>query len=116
MQVCVYKNLRNGLWSVCEATATGGRGKLIGHAEQIALSDARFIVRESRRQAVVAKKCREVHAWVIGTVCAMPRNKREIEVTYNPYRSPFFHYRQGGTNIFEASEVIFTDRCYVTGF
>ena len=96
MRICVYKNLRNGLWSITEATATGGRGKLIGHASHVILHDVRFVVRESRRQAVVEKKCREVHAWAVGTAVIFSDPKHAgVEVTYNPYRSPHFHTRDG---------------------
>lgn len=115
MQVCVYKNLRNGRWSVTQATASGGRGKLIGHWDHVILRDVRFVVRESRRQAVVAKHCREVHAWAVGTqaVCMLDPQGAGLEVTYNPYRSALFHTRDGAP-VETASEVVFTDRARIT--
>jgi hypothetical protein len=98
MRVIVYKNLRRGDWSI--ATATGrdgtGRGKVIGHAETVALAAVVFHVSESGRQRVIRAKAREVHAWAIGDIVdSVPPGLATREVTYNPYRCGAFHARDG---------------------
>lgn len=113
MRVAVYKNLTRGCWSIAEVNAAGNRGKLIGHADSIALSDCRMVVKESRRIAICANRNREVHAWIVGTICDIPASETLRELTYNPYRSDSFH-TQDGQPVIAADTVIFTDKAYLT--
>lgn len=101
-EVQVYKNLRRGDWSVRAA------GKVIAHVPEIALSDVRFVVRESRRQAVIRDRTREVHAWAIGTVTESPVWETCVAITYNPYRCGTFTRRDNGAAITQAKFVCFT--------
>lgn len=90
MLVDVYFNLRTHRWSIRH------RGKVIAHADWVRLGDARMHVGESSRQRVIAKRCREVHAWVKGELLDYGDGKRRrpprmTRITYNPYRAGHFH-------------------------
>lgn len=68
------------------------RGRVIDHTDAVTLRDCRAIVRESTRQRVIRDKCREVHAWIEGTLTyteAPPVGAPCL--TYNPYRAGHFH-------------------------
>jgi hypothetical protein len=114
MRVCVYKNLNRGCWSIAEATATGNRGKVLDHVPTCALSNAVFVVKESRRRHVVAKHCREVHAWIVGDLLEVAPAGTRVEVTYNPYRAASFTLRDG-TPVHAAPCVVFNDRAWLVG-
>lgn len=111
MRVVVYKNLNKGCWSIAEATRTGGRGRLLSHADAVTLRDVSFHVKEARRLVVVSERCREVHAWATGVLLDDAPSGARCEVTYNPYRAPTFTLRDG-TPVHEAACVTFTDRAY----
>lgn len=103
MRVQVYKNLRNGTWSV------RSKGKVIAHLAECILADVTFRVSEKRRQAVIAKRCREVHAWAEGEVVeALPAEYAAVPVTYNPYRCGTFTRRDSGAAVVAAAYVHFT--------
>lgn len=95
MRVQVYKNLRTGLWSVCEVKSANTRGRVIAHESSVALTDCRFVVREAQRQYVLRKQERAVHAWVEGEWspdrASADRPSRAREFSYNPYRCGHFH-------------------------
>lgn len=112
MRVVVYKNLNKGCWSIAEATRKGGRGRLLRHAQAVALRDVVFVVRESRRRVVAATGCREVHAWATGVLCDLPMPGPCSEVTYNPHRAATFTTRDGAP-VHAADVVVFTDRAWV---
>jgi len=61
-EVCVYKNLKNGRWSITEVKGDDNRGLLLGHANEVTLTGARMVVKESRRAAIAAGGHREVCA------------------------------------------------------
>lgn len=96
-RVAVYMNLRTKLWSVCAVAGTRGRGKLIGHAADVTLTDCTFVVSEAQRQWTIRKAQRQVHAWIIGTWAGSGGGKKTqpslpyARVTYNPYRAAHFH-------------------------
>lgn len=88
----VYRNLHKKLWSIRQD------GKVCGHARQVYLKDAEFIVSESGRQRVIEEKRKNVHAYVKGYLTDVWA-VRELEqrtctpdeclpyqvATYNPY-------------------------------
>lgn len=99
-RVAVYMNLRTKLWSVCAVNGTRGRGKLVGHAATVTLTDCQFIVSEAQRQWTVRKGQRQVHAWVVGAWVAPGSGAEKnpsrsyssrTRVTYNPFRAAHFH-------------------------
>ena len=74
MRVTVHKNLRTKKWSVCEATPTGKRGKLIKHLDELTLEDVTFVIpSQTSWQRIVANIAdksksagREVIAYAVG--------------------------------------------------
>lgn len=98
--VTVHKNLHKGLWSVTYA------GKVVAHVHTVCIANATCHVSETARQRVIAKKCREVHARIKGTLVASPTVRTGFEITYNPYRSGSFTLR-GGAPVARADFVFF---------
>jgi hypothetical protein len=85
MQVVVYRNITRKCWSLLDLKSR----RLIGHADSLRLSNARFQVSESGRQRVLREKRKNVHAFVIGEIeekpiaCITP-------IGYNPYFNETF--------------------------
>lgn len=116
-KVEVYRNLNLArkdptrfVWSV-----RAPHGKVLDHRYEIILENVEFVVRESRRQAVIRSQCREVHAWVSGTVAAAPefiggRDAAEwLPITYSPYRAGVFTLMEDRcTPVLRADYVRFT--------
>jgi hypothetical protein len=81
-------------WSI---TAVYGpdAGKVIAHADSIALYNARFVVSENGRQRVLRERRKNVHAWIIGELApdhdwiANPTGLDAL-IWYNPYQVPQF--------------------------
>jgi hypothetical protein len=72
-------------------------------------------VKESRRQAVIRTRQREVHAWCIGDVVSADlTGLSETPVSYNPYRSESFTLPDG-SSVLTASLVRFAQdgRAYI---
>lgn len=105
-EVCVYRNLRNGLWSIAEVKGNDNRGKLIGHAPEVALINARFVVKESRRAAIAAGAPREVCAYVIGRLSDAPVFNA-TEVTFKPHSREDFFVVATGESVTRAAAVEF---------
>ncbi len=59
-EVAVYRNLKNGRWSITAIKGDNNRGLLLGHATEVTLIGARMVVKESRRAAIAAGGHREV--------------------------------------------------------
>ena len=63
-QVRVYRNLNNGKISLqCYATRL-----ILGHCDAVYLEDVHFVVGEQGRLRVIAKRQKNVHAFVVGTL------------------------------------------------
>jgi hypothetical protein len=85
MRVHCHRNLNRKDWSV----SLGGR--VIDHVAELILADVVFVVRQTARRRVLARHCREVHAWAIGEiVVSVPPGLTGWEVRYNPYRAASF--------------------------
>lgn len=114
MRVVCYRNLPRGEWSVAEVRGAHGRGKVIAHLPALALANVTFHVSESARQRVVAKRCREVHAWAVGELvdgATTPSpSLPSCPITYNPYRAGTFTMRDGTTSVHRCEYVEFTNR------
>jgi len=101
MNIRVHLNLRRGDWSLTY------KGKVFEHAAQVALANVSFKVSEASRLRVVAKHCREVHAWSIGDrLDSMPHGEL-VEITYNPFRCGAFVRRDNGAEITSADYAVF---------
>lgn len=75
-KVRVHKNLHRGDWSITV------RGRVVAHVASICFADVTFKIRETARLQVIERRCRQVHAWCEGVVCALPQGDR-TPITYN---------------------------------
>jgi len=100
--VRVYRNLTAGDWSVQRKVELGD-GKLgwrvRGHVAAVELVDVKFHVGKSGRERVLREQCKNVHAWLEGSIDlldmdAFPYGDAD-RVAYNPYRAGTF--TMGGT-------------------
>ena len=101
MRVQVYLNLHKveddgTKWYSLRDKRTG---KVIGHANNVHLKDARFIVNERGRERVRQEQRKNVHAWVEGELadCVLTACRT---IRYNPYRDK--HFNHNGEPVFTA--------------
>lgn len=105
LRVHAYWNINASIWSL-RAVSGHHRGRVIAHAASFSLLDCTFRVSEAGRQRVIREKCRNVHAWIVGTLQSVDATPTSLlasipghplcpsdgdRFTYNPYRSAFFH-------------------------
>lgn len=74
----VYRNLQRGGYSIRQ------RGRVVAHADEVALALAIFHVSEAGRQRVLATGHKNVHAWIRGVLIGPPCLPLERSVRYNP--------------------------------
>jgi hypothetical protein len=110
MRAIVYKNLNRGDWSLATPAGKSGtlRGKVFDHTDSVTIENPVFVVQESGRQRVIAKKCREVHAWIVGDIVNSAPAGIGREISFNPYRSGFFHYRDSAEPVTAAACIVFS--------
>lgn len=102
MRIKAYRNLNDGSISLVN------KGLVVGHAQKVVMSDAKFTVNERGRQRVLKDKQKNVHAYVIGELVEvegfLPYKGREIDIDhdtkisshegvkvyYNPYKTDSF--------------------------
>lgn len=111
-KVRVYRNLHlHGVVYSMQA-----RGRVIGHAENILLKNARFIVQKGGQAKVRETKSKIVHAFVDGEIITDPKemglmikkiNNANNTAYYNPYTTNTF-VDKDGRELFEASLVLLT--------
>tara|TARA_Y100000114_G_scaffold156963_1_gene186296 strand:+ start:2516 stop:3052 length:537 start_codon:yes stop_codon:yes gene_type:complete len=103
VRVKVYWNLHKKLFSVV-ALEGERKGKVIQHANRIELKDVTFKVSEAGRQRVLRERCKNVHAFVIGTrfVSEVGCHVTTEAVTYNPYTRGQFYVKDTGEDIFKS--------------
>jgi hypothetical protein len=97
MRVKVYWNLHKRCFSVQH------RGRVIAHAEAIALQDVEFRVQQGGRQRCIRENRKNVHAFVTGKLLVEEGRNREVqpmcsemvEVAYNPHKYATFVRRDG---------------------
>ena len=94
IQVDVYKNLHQDKWSIKDRKS----GRVIGHANQVTIIDATFIVQPAGRARVLKEKRKNVHAFVRGTLVSTggfmaTGNMRKV--TYDPYKADHFTTETG---------------------
>lgn len=122
MDVFVYRNLHNGMWSV-RSTAGYNYGRVIFHAVYVRVSFGYPKVSEAGRQRVLKEKRKNVHAGIDGRMVYLvsthePRYTPSDwnvepwdgsfllstdgnmdpskEITYNPYKGPHFVFKESG--------------------
>lgn len=91
-QVEVYWNLHRKLFSVRDRQTK----RVVGHTHRITLSDVLFRVQPAGNRKVRETGVKNVHAYIVGTVCDdIPDNVSAYpnrRVTYNPHRYESFVY------------------------
>lgn len=95
MKVQVYFNLHKKLWSI-KALEGSAKGLVIGHANNVVLTNVKPKVSEAGRQRVLKEKKKNVHAGLVGELIfkdiPMVLSEDAEEITYNPYRYNTFVY------------------------
>jgi hypothetical protein len=95
--VRVYRNLTAGDWSIQVKLPEGWRVR--GHATSVELVDVKFHVGKSGRERVLREQCKNVHAWLEGSIDLLGMDASPYgdadRVAYNPYRAGTF--TMGGT-------------------
>lgn len=83
-QVKVYRNLKNGLFSVQFG------GLVVAHLATVQLRGVLFKVSERARQRVLTQRQRNVHAYAIGTFTTAAQATATELISYNPYTAGHF--------------------------
>jgi hypothetical protein len=103
LKVFVYFNLHKKCFSI-KALEGPNKGRVIGHANDVLLSDVTFKVSEAGRQRVLREQRKNVHAGVCGTLVTQDEfiglwssrsgdyqgDYDDQRVTYNPYKYDSF--------------------------
>lgn len=102
LRVKVYWNLHKKCWSIQH------KGKVIKHVQTCLLNNAVFKVSEAGRQRVIKEKRKNVHAFVVGDIidlnCDCPEELKR-EVSYNPYKHPWFYFKRTMNKVEDVSLV-----------
>lgn len=110
-QVKVYRNLRNKMFSIADAST----GLVLAHSRTVRLAGATFVVNEAGRQRVLREKQKNVHAYVVGTFVGTLEAAQRHEATYNPYKCETF-VTSTGEALHEAASVTLRDgKIFYTG-
>jgi hypothetical protein len=83
MQVKVYFNLHKKCYSIQH------KGIVIGHADEVYLTDCEFKVSKAGRERVLREKRKNVHAFITGKL-SEGSLVYGTNVTYNPYKYETF--------------------------
>ena len=95
-KVKVYRNLRNGLFSIQV------NGLVVAHVESVNLRQVVFTVSAAGRARVLRDKQKNVHAYAVGTYTAT-RTSGEQAVTYCPYTAPHFYEKATAAPVYTAA-------------
>lgn len=101
-QVKVYRNLKNGLFSVQFG------GLVVAHLATVQLRGVRFKVSEPARQRVLAQRQRNVHAYAIGTFTRAAQPTATEPISYNPYQAGHFFCLEDQAPIHSATALVLT--------
>ncbi|MEC4763803.1 hypothetical protein VT930_11880 [Mycobacterium sherrisii] len=112
-EVCVYRNLKTGSWSITGVKGNDNRGPLLFHANELVLTECRAVVKESRRKRIESGGWREVCAWFVGRIdenktltafCCAPLVAR---VTFHPHERGTFFRTDTGDDVLDADAILF---------
>lgn len=81
-RVYVYRNLHRKCYSVKSLRT----GRVIGHVDEITLTNVEFRVSKAGRERVLREKRKNVHAGVVGYIAIASMHGEIIPVKYNPYK------------------------------
>ena len=109
LKVFVYFNLRKKVFSV-KALNGEAKGLVVKHSSNLILKNVLFKVSQVGRNRVLAQKRKNVHAGVVGELVTneifeeliLTHNIREV--TYNPYKLPYFYDKITGDKV-ESSKI-----------
>jgi len=96
----VYRNLRNGLFSVQVA------GLVVAHLATVQLRGVSFKVTESGRQRVLTQRQKNVHAYAIGTFTTAAQPTATEPICYDPYHAGHFFRVQDHEPIHHVAAVV----------
>lgn len=111
-KVFVYYNLHKKCWSI-KALEGENKNKVIHHANEVILFDAKPKVSEAGRQRVLKEQSKNVHAGIVGNLFSIDskvfktNDKDFKEITYNPYKYSTFVYKDNDDNPFKGSDVVY---------
>ncbi len=111
-KVFIYFNLRKKVFSV-KALSGCHKGKVVLHLPSIAIKNAEFCVSEKGRQRVIREKQKNIHAGVKGFLMTEPNDSIDTcntQVTYNPYYTANFVYKESKQPIFAAPLAYLTNK------
>ena len=107
-EVEVYRNLHNDKFSIrCSKSKL-----VIAHADDLYLSDVKFIVHQKGRERVLNEKRKNVHSFAKGKLSMINKASWEVKnkVNYNPYRFGFFF------DVKTKEKVSKADLCHISNF
>jgi hypothetical protein len=111
-RVYVFKEIKNNVWTVWNATKT----KKLFWTSELTLKDASFFVDEEKRQEVLTSQKRMPHAGIFGTIDKVKSNFT-TEVYYNPFKTKHFKNKKNNNSIHTCKSVLFSDsgKVFVSG-
>lgn len=110
LKVFVYFNIRKKCFSV-KALEGKYAGLVVLHTDNLAVSDVNFFVSEKRRQKVLDKKCKNVHAGAVGHLELNKTLEEEVElVTYNPYLYSTFVFKKDENPVYQTKVAYFVNK------
>jgi hypothetical protein len=114
----VYFNLHKKSWSVRDPRT--GRVTNKGQVQcLVVLTGVTFKVSEAGRQRVIAEKRKNVHAFAVGDLVALPENNNNLEtllavatvpVSYNPYKAGHFVRLDTGEALHACQQLVMTTK------
>lgn len=124
MKVYVYYNLHQHVWSIV-AMEGEHRGRVLGHADSVALEDCKMKVREKGRQRVLLEGKKNQHAGIVGNLLAVQGYRERIggyrfpelvgepmldgawvRITYNPSKAPLFYLKDRPQLAIEKAQLV----------
>ena len=111
MRVKVYYNLHRKLFSVVSLEAHDRYGRVIDHVENLTLENVSFRVNPAGRARCRREKRKNVHAFVVGTICATQDRWGPgwVDIViYNPYMYKSFVLRDSKTPVYAAKKAWLT--------
>lgn len=99
-QVKVYRNLKNGLFSVQFG------GLVVAHLATVQLTAVVFRVSESARQRVLASRHKNVHAYAVGTFTSQAQPTATEAMSYDPYRAGYFYRVRDEAPVYHAAALV----------
>jgi len=115
MRVRVYKNLHKDTFSIKDwESKSATYNKVVGYSQNIALTNATFIVSQKGRERVLQEQSKNVHAYVQGDYLPFESewlywtnlNLNWEQVSYNPYKSDTFFTLKGNQPITLSAKVL----------